>query len=67
MLGFRGHFSTKSRKYSVTLGRLRQARARFARLLADDEETTLVVDGSWSYVGTGWPTNGSLVAVFPSP
>lgn len=78
MLGFRGHFSSKSRKYSVTLGRLRQARARFARLqaeaqrsgepldvrdlerrlLADDEETTLVVDGSWSYVGTGWPTNG---------
>jgi hypothetical protein len=28
------------------------------RLLADDEETTLVVDGSWNYVGTGWPTNG---------
>lgn len=78
MLGFRGHFSSKSRKYSVTLGKLRNARARFARLqaeaqrsgepmnvkdlerrlLADDEETTLVVDGSWNYVGTGWPTNG---------
>lgn len=78
MLGFRGHFSTKSRRYSVTLGRLRAARARFARLaaeakragerldvtdlerrlLADDEETTLVVEGSWVYAGTGWPTNG---------
>jgi hypothetical protein len=78
MLGFRGHFSTKSRHYSVTLGRLRTARARYARLqaeaarsgqpldvadlerrlLADDEETTLVVEGSWSYVGTGWATNG---------
>ena len=78
MLGFRGHFSTKSRRYSVTLGRLRAARARFARLsaeaqragepldvtdlerrlLSDDEETTLVVDGSWTYAGTGWSTNG---------
>ncbi len=29
MLGFRGHFSTKSRTYSTTLTRLRQARADF--------------------------------------
>lgn len=27
-LGFRGHFSTRSRRYSVTLGRLRRARQR---------------------------------------
>src|SRR5690606_18355073 len=27
MLGFRGHFSTKSRRYSTTLGALRAARA----------------------------------------
>lgn len=27
MLGFRGHFSTKSRRYSTTLGALRDARA----------------------------------------
>ena len=26
MLGFRGHFSTKSRRYSTTLGCLREAR-----------------------------------------
>lgn len=32
MLGFRGHFSTKSRAYSVTLGRLRRARHRFQQL-----------------------------------
>ncbi len=77
MLGFRGHFSTKSRRYSVTLGALRRARRRFqrltaeaqrhgrtldtrdleARLMADDEETTLVV-GSWTYEGTGWPRPG---------
>jgi hypothetical protein len=34
MLGFRGHFSTKSRRYSVTLGQLRRARTRFQRRLA---------------------------------
>jgi hypothetical protein len=32
MLGFRGHFSTKSRRYSVTLGALRRARRRYQRL-----------------------------------
>ncbi|WP_306434475.1 replication initiator [Actinomadura roseirufa] len=31
MLGFRGHFSTKSRQYSTTLGALRQARIDFVR------------------------------------
>ena len=29
MLGFRGHFATKSRRYSVTLGGLRSARRRW--------------------------------------
>lgn len=28
MLGFRGHFATKSRRYSITLGQLRRARQR---------------------------------------
>ncbi|WP_409482798.1 replication initiator [Arsenicicoccus dermatophilus] len=78
MLGFRGHFTTKSRLYSVTLGRLRRARQRFqrlaaqaaregrpldtrdleARLLADDEDETTLVIGSWQYAGTGWPRPG---------
>ncbi|HKG50910.1 MAG TPA: replication initiator [Actinomycetales bacterium] len=31
MLGFRGHFSTKSRRYSVTLGRLRGERRTWRR------------------------------------
>ena len=77
MLGFRGHFSTKSRRYSITLGRLRRARRRFhtlvaeahrngkqldtrdleARLLAEDDDTTLVV-GSWVFAGTGWNNDG---------
>ncbi len=31
MLGFRGHFASKSRRYSITLGRLRQARRDYTR------------------------------------
>ncbi len=78
MLGFRGHFATKSRRYSITLGQLRRARRRFqawaararqtgrpfdtadleARLLADDEDDTTLVIGTWSYAGTGWSSDG---------
>lgn len=39
MLGFRGHFSTKSRRYSVTLGALRRARARWQALAAESRRT----------------------------
>jgi hypothetical protein len=31
MLGFRGHFATKSHRYSITLGRLRQVRRDYTR------------------------------------
>ncbi len=34
MLGFRGHFSIKSRRYSTTLGALRTARAEWRRAQA---------------------------------
>jgi hypothetical protein len=67
MLGFGGHISTKSRRYSTTLGALRDARRTShapttgptaidpAELHADqhDTETTLVIN-DWTYVGTGW-------------
>ncbi|MBB5938011.1 replication initiator [Streptomyces zagrosensis] len=54
MLGFRGYFSTKSRRYSTTRGALRDARRAWhteqARAHADlplsDPTTTLVV-GHW--------------------
>lgn len=66
MLGFRGHFSTKSRRYSVTLGSLRGARRtwRLKRLLArakPNEEVRpdeVLVIGSWAYAGMGWLTDG---------
>jgi len=34
MLGFRGHFATKSRRYSITLGALRRARRRAQVLIS---------------------------------
>ncbi|MGW2209272.1 replication initiator [Streptomyces sp. NPDC001781] len=57
MLGFRGHFSTKSRRYSTTLGALRDARAEWRRAQAaadapTEPDTTLVL-AHWVYAGTG--------------
>lgn len=44
MLGFRGHFSTKSRTYSITLGRLRRARHRYQSLMAQAQRDGEVLD-----------------------
>jgi len=65
MLGFGGHFSTKSRRYSTTLRALREARQLWRRArhrTADhaDDETTLIV-GALSYAGTGWRTTGDAL------
>ncbi|MGW6398916.1 replication initiator protein RepSA [Streptomyces sp. NPDC055134] len=72
MLGFRGHFSTKSRSYSTTLGALRQVRAdyraaqhRAALGLPDPdeipEETTLTL-AHWTYAGHGHTPGESWLA-----
>ncbi|MFJ9761422.1 replication initiator, partial [Streptomyces sp. NPDC101149] len=72
MLGFRGHFSTKSRRYSTTLGALRQVRADYrARqerrergLLEDLDETegsTLIL-AHWTYAGHGHTPGESWLA-----
>ncbi|MFI9593600.1 replication initiator [Nonomuraea sp. NPDC052265] len=69
MLGFRGHFSTKSRHYSTTLGELRAARERFVlteevthgRLPLFDEDTILVV-AHWEYAGQGQSAGDALLA-----
>ncbi len=68
MLGFRGHFATKSRRYSVTLGRLRAERRTWRQRHTPDrrpdlddqdlDDTTLVVVGDWQFVGLGWLTTG---------
>ncbi len=36
MLGFRGHFATKSRRYSTTLGAIRRERSDYRRRQLDD-------------------------------
>ncbi|MEU6467612.1 replication initiator [Streptomyces sp. NPDC046976] len=69
MLGFRGHFSTKSRRYSTTLGALRAARRAWrteqahahADLPEPDPDTTLVV-GHWDYLGSGYSPGAALLA-----
>jgi len=64
MLGFRGHFSTKSRRYSTTLGALRAARAEHQRQdaitagLRPDPASfpgTVLVLATWNFHGRGHP------------
>ncbi len=43
-LGFRGHFATKSRRYSVTLGALRRARQRAQARIAEAHGTGTPLD-----------------------
>ncbi|RSM98430.1 replication initiation protein [Streptomyces sp. WAC 01325] len=71
MLGFRGHFSTKSRRYSTTLGALRDARAEWRRAQAataapQDGETTLVL-AHWVFAGTGLSTGEAWLAASLEP
>jgi hypothetical protein len=69
MLGFGGHFSTKSRRYSTTLGALRRARVAYAiRRRGDtlpldtwgrpEEDQAVLVVASWRYLGQGYQSTG---------
>jgi hypothetical protein len=70
MLGFGGHWSTKSRRYSTTFTVLRRARVAFAkRRRAGDgvpldawgrpeDDQGVIVVASWVYVGSGYETEG---------
>lgn len=63
MLGYGGHFLTKSRRYSITFAMLRDERVRFRRAATGGPEraepvaapTTLVVN-FLAFVGAGWQT-----------
>jgi hypothetical protein len=70
MLGFRGHWSTKSRRYSTTMTVLRRARVAFAKRRrakdgvpldawgrAEEDQAVVVID-SWVFVGAGYATEG---------
>jgi hypothetical protein len=70
MLGFGGHFSTKSRRYSTTLGALRRARVAYAirRRRGDtlpldawgrpEDDQAVIVVASWTYLGRGYQSTG---------
>ena len=70
MLGFGGHWSTKSRRYSTTFTVLRRARVTFAkRRRAKDgvpldawgrpeDDQAVIVVASWVYVGAGYESEG---------
>jgi hypothetical protein len=71
--GWRGHFSTKSRAYSVTLGQIRQARADHQRrrwLEAHREDSGPATDehgddqaerSEWQFTGVGYTTTGDAI------
>ena len=65
MLGYGGHFLTKSRRYSVTFGQLRKARTdhRHAERHPGGErdpwgrpldQTIVLILNTWTYAGTGY-------------
>ncbi|GHG24825.1 zinc finger-like domain-containing protein [Streptomyces zaomyceticus] len=73
MLGFRGHFSTKSRAYSTTLGALRDVRRAWRLAQADaartraghptpTPDTVLVTESSWAYLASGYRPGEELLA-----
>jgi hypothetical protein len=64
MLGFRGHFVTKSRGYSTNLGTLRADRAAYRAQQdepADDEDDSTPVLAFWQYLGSGYLNPGDVL------
>jgi hypothetical protein len=69
MLGFGGHFLTKSRHYSVTFRLLREARAVWQRTVSTTgperatqaEQPTVLVVNFLDFIGAGWLTNGDAI------
>ncbi|WUH90861.1 replication initiation protein [Streptomyces sp. NBC_00433] len=66
MLGYGGHFSTKSRRYSTTLTALRDARTEHR---AEEQRSALGLDGRvtvtaghWRYAGRGYSPGAALLA-----
>jgi len=70
MLGFGGHWSTKSRRYSTTFTVLRRARVAYAKCRRardgvpldawgrPENDDQVVIVASWVYVGAGYETEG---------
>ena len=65
MLGYRGHFATKSRRYSTTMRALRAARRDWHRrqspLTLRYADKTVVTDAQLEWAGRGWHTSGDAL------
>ena len=68
MLGYGGHFSTKSRQYSTTLSAIRTSRAEYrareareAAGVAQLPDVPLVRVGSWQVAGIGYRTTAEEI------
>src|SRR5215469_5644213 len=65
MLGYRGHFATKSRRYSTTMRALRNARRDWRRrqtpLACHHGDKTVISRTSLEWAGRGWRTSGDAL------
>jgi hypothetical protein len=73
MFGYRGHFATKSRRYSTTMRVLRAARMRVLRAArrdwvrrqhptaARDADRTVITITNLRWAGQGWRTTGDAL------
>jgi hypothetical protein len=62
MLGYRGHFATKSRRYSTTMRALRAARRAWHRPLpAHHSDGTVITATDLEWAGHGWRTAGDAL------
>jgi hypothetical protein len=66
MLGYRGHFATKSRHYSTTMRALRAARRNWKRrqhplATPQDSDTTVLTLTDFEWAGRGWRTAGDAL------
>jgi replication initiator protein RepSA len=78
-LGYGGHWSSKSRRYSTTFARIRSARAAHARTQRNGTATPLDVWGrpldeaqvlviaQWSYGGRGYCSSGEAALATAAP
>jgi hypothetical protein len=72
MLGFRGHFATKSRTYSTTFAALRAERAAFTanqnpHTLAMAENPDILVINHWAYAGQDNYSRSSIARLLRAP
>jgi hypothetical protein len=65
MLGYRGHFATKSRRYSTTMRALRAARRDWKRrqhpLGHNDSDRDVITQTDLRWAGRGWRTTGDAL------